>query len=410
MDLDGISRIDTGLDSRAACFENPRGDRGAGGQAASGRKGAAAGIVDPGGRLALVEATGPGIIRHIWLTFPHADPVQARSLRLDGYYDGADKPSISVPVLDFFGLAHGRVAAYTSALTDAREGRGFNAWIPMPFREGVRLELVNASDTALLLYFQVDYSLQPVAEDAGYLHVSFRRENPTTPGLDFTIVEGLTGPGRFLGCVLGIRVIDRKFWYGEGEVKFYRDGDSAHPTICGTGLEDYVGTAWGMGAHFAAYGGAPFSLGADPDGGQPSPELVSCYRWHIADPIVFHHDFRVTVQQIGFATFRPGEEAEFRRYARAVDSAGRGWRRDPDSGLILGLYERSDDYSAAAFVYCRQPQAVPITDPAGASDDVAWREWEPRADVEWPVPPADLARRAVPMDAMTLEQLTHGVQ
>ena len=64
---------------------------------------------------------------------------------------------------------------------------------------------------------------------------------------DFVIAEGLRGPGRFLGCAVGVRVIDHASWYGEGEVKVYRDGDTDLPTICGTGLEDYVGTRLGHG-------------------------------------------------------------------------------------------------------------------------------------------------------------------
>ena len=121
----------------------------------------------------------------------------------------------------------------------------------MPFRGHVRVEITNGSPRALDLYFQLDATLGPVPDDAGLLHVSFRRENPTTMGRDFVIADGFRGPGRFVGCAVGLRVLDDGFWYGEGEVKVYRDGDRELPTICGTGLEDYVGTAWGMGPHHA---------------------------------------------------------------------------------------------------------------------------------------------------------------
>src|SRR6185295_16419935 len=98
----------------------------------------------------------------------------------------------------------------------------------------------------------------PTRMTPGYLHVSFRRENPTVLKRDFKIAEGIEGPGRFLGCVIGVRVLpDDMIWYGEGEFKFYRDGDKDHPTNCGTGLEDYVGTALGMGAHTTPLQGAP---------------------------------------------------------------------------------------------------------------------------------------------------------
>ena len=105
-----------------------------------------------------------------------------------------------------------------------------------------------------------------LAAEFGYLHVEFRRENPTTMRRDFVITDGLRGPGRFLGCAMGVRIIDGGNWYGEGEMKLYRDGDDALPTICGTGLEDYVGSAWGLGPHASPYGGAPLVVqppGAD---------------------------------------------------------------------------------------------------------------------------------------------------
>ena len=178
-----------------------------------------------------------------------------------------------MPCLDFFGLPHGRPVAYHSALTAANEGRGFNSYVPMPFRGGVRVELVNGSPKKAILYYQIDYTLQPSLPDGlGYLHASFRRENPTTQRRDFVITEGLRGPGRFLGCNVGVRVIDAGAWYGEGEVKVYRDGDDEHPTICGTGLEDYVGSAWGMGAHSAPYGGAPLVVG---EHGEIDPDFVA---------------------------------------------------------------------------------------------------------------------------------------
>ena len=165
---------------------------------------------------------------------------------------------------------------------------------------------------------------------------------------DFVITEGLEGPGRFLGCTVGVRVIDHANWYGEGEVKVYRDGDTDLPTICGTGLEDYVGTAWGMGQHHAPYGGAPPGAqrarqGAEGMGTQP--DFVSFYRWHVPDPIMFERDLRVTIQQIGAMFFLPGQEAELAAYEQTNPVAGEGWRTDGPPGLLAwGICERVDDY------------------------------------------------------------------
>lgn len=369
------SRIDLSLDSRAATFENPTGERGAGGTAHGGRKGAPSRVFQPGERVALADIAGPGVVRHVWVTVPQARPEVMRAWLVEVFYDEREEPSISVPLLDFFGLANGRPQPYASALTSAQEGRGFNAYFPMPFRGRIRFELVNGSSRAQPCYFQVDYTLQhELPANAGYLHATFRRENPTTMREDFTIAGGLRGPGRFLGCVVGIRILDEGVWYGEGEVKVYRDGDQANPTICGTGLEDYVGTAWGMGQHHALYAGAPASIGPE---GAAQPDWVSFYRWHVPDPIVFTTDLRVTIQQIGYALFPEGQEEAFAAYKQSHPAAGERWHMNTRPGVhAQGIAERVDDYCATAFVYCTEPQAVPRVDLGTAVADLARQEYE----------------------------------
>ena len=368
-----VASIDLSRDCRAVTFENPTGERGAGGTACGGRKGAPKRLLAPGERVVLADLSGPGVLRHIWMTVPPAPPEVMRALWLEVYYDGAAAPSVSVPCLDFFASPHGRTAAFDSALVSVHEGRGFNAYFPMPFRRRVRVELTNGSPRPAMLYYQIDYTLeQEMQADAGYLHVAFRRENPTVQRRDFVIAEGLRGPGRFIGCSVGVRVIDGGMWYGEGEVKIYRDGDGPHPTICGTGLEDYVGTAWGMGPHAAFYAGAPLSV-REP--GSRNPDFVGFYRWHIPDPIVFREEMRVTIQQIGYALFIVGQDAEFKQYARSNPPAGTGWEQRP--GVIArGIAERVDDYCATAYVYCREPQSVPRLDLASALADIERRPFE----------------------------------
>lgn len=320
------------------------------------------------------------------MTFPPANPEQMRSVMIDVYYDELEEPSVSVPCLDFFGLPHGRPVAYFSALTSVAEGRGFNAYYPMPFRKRVRMELTNGGTTPLLFFYQVDYTLEEVSPESGYLHVSFRRENPTTLRRDFVIASGLKGPGRFMGCAVGIRVIhDDMSWYGEGEVKIYRDGDQDHPTICGTGLEDYVGSAWGMGKHMALYAGAPINVVRPAPKNRPPniitdevPDFVSFYRWHLPDPIAFHDTLTATIQQIGALMIPPGEESRIDRLSKKYTLAGNGWDRNirgaPFSAFTLA--ERRDDYCAAAFVYCRTPQPVPRVDVKVATVDIALLDYE----------------------------------
>ena len=370
------ARIDPDLDSRAITFENPTGARGAGGQTCGGRKGAPSRRLEPGGRVVLADLDGPGTVRHVWMTFPPAPPEVMRALWMEVFYDGSDSPSISVPCLDFFGLPHGRPVAYDSALMSVHEGRGFNAYVPLPFRRHLRIEVTNGAARPLDLYYQIDCTLEPRwSHERGYLHATFRRENPTALRRDFVITDGLCGPGRFLGCAVGVRVIDPAMWYGEGEVKVYRDGDTTYPTICGTGLEDYVGTAWGMGPHHTLYAGAPLEV-RSPTGG-PNPEFVGFYRWHVPDPIMFRHDLRVTIQQIGYAAFFEAQESVFEQYARTNPAAGRGWLREPGSPLLAwGIAERVDDYCATAYVYCTEPQAVPHLDLPTALADIARRPYE----------------------------------
>lgn len=368
------SQVDTSVETRSVSFENPTGAKGSGGSEAGGRKGAAFRRIEPDERVVLADLEGPGVIRHIWLTVPPAPPEVLRALALEVTYDDLDGPSVSVPLPDFFGVPHGRPCEYTSALTAIQEGRGFNAYFPMPFRRRVRIEFANRASRFVNLYYQVDLTLEDVPQDRGLLHVSWRRQNPTVLGEDFVIVDGLAGPGRFLGCCVGVRPIDAGTWYGEGEVKMYIDGDTDLPTVCGTGLEDYVGTAWGMGAHAATFAGAPLDVRAP---GGVMPDYVGFYRWHVPDPVVFREDFRVTIQQIGYAMFGAGQEAEAEEYARTNPPAGHGWiRNDPPGMVARGTAERVDDYCAAAFVYCLEPQRVPVPDLALVTADISRRDHE----------------------------------
>ncbi len=377
-DVTDLTRVSPVLDSRACTFENPTGARGAGGRAANGRKGAPYKQLAAGEVVTLADIDGPGVVRHIWMTFPPARPEVMRAMVLEVFYDGATEPSISVPALDYFGVAMGRPAPFSSALASMQEGRGFNSYIPIPFGEHVKITFTNGSAQSIHLYYQVDFTLEPLAPDTGRLHATFRRENPTTLQQDFVIADGLRGPGRFLGCVVGIRTIDAGFWYGEGEVKVYLDGDDARPTICGTGLEDYVGTAWGMDAHVSHYAGVP--MDARPEGARV-PDFVSFYRWHVLDPIMFESSIKVTIQQIGYDGFFPGDEERMKQFISEDRIAGNGLNTTlPNDGpspfLGHGIVERIDDYCAVAFTMCRDAQAVPRVDVALATADLERRDYE----------------------------------
>jgi hypothetical protein len=381
LDAHDLTRVPKGVESRAITFENPTGARGAGGTVANGRKGAPFQLIDAGERVVLAEIDGPGVIRHIWMTFPLAPPEIMRAKLIEVFYDGASEPSISLPAVDFFGVPFGRPVPLDTALVSIGEGRGYNSFIPMPFKQSVRIEYVNASTRRSPLYYQVDYTLEPdLADDVTYLHATYRRENPTTRKQDFVICDGLRGPGRFLGCVVGVRVIDGMVWYGEGEVKMFIDGDTSLPTICGTGLEDYVGTAWGMGPHQSLYMGAPLDVRGPGVAPGANPDFVGFYRWHVPDPVFFADSLKVTIQQIGADLFVAGMEEQMAK----AEVAGTGWMKFNNAPGILGfgICERSDDYCATAFVMCAQPQAVPRVQIDDVIADIERRDYEGRLPME----------------------------
>jgi len=316
------------LQSRSISMENPRGEKGAGGSAASplgaGRKGAPC-LFDlpPGSKHTLADITGPGCIHHIWIT-TDIKPHVLRSLILRFYWDDLDYPSIECPLGEFFGTAHGRTIHYVSALTAQQQGQGLNNYMPMPFHKRGLIELeVDTVPPLNFFFYQIDYTLgDEVKADDSRLCCMFRRQNPTREKEDFVILPQIEGEGRFLGTVCGVRPLQAE-WWGEGEIKIYLDGEDKLPTICGTGTEDYVGTAWGLGEHYAFYQGCPYY----------KDNLVSFYRWHVPDPVYFHESIKVTIQQIG----------------HKMDS---------------GYFERVDDWSAAAFWYQKHPLPLPEILPA----------------------------------------------
>jgi hypothetical protein len=306
--------VNVPVESRSITFENPTGEKGRGGMAASkigvGRKGAALKNIEPGETVTLCDLPGPGVIRRMWVTLP-AKPENLLGFVLRGYWDGQVTPSIEAPLGDFFGCAHGIAKAYQSAIHSVTDGAGLSIFLPMPFARRARLTVTNEGDQRRVpFYYEIDCTINDrLPEDVGRLHVMYRRENPTTLGKDFEILPERKGIGRFVGCVLGIDNADGQ-WWGEGEFKVYLDGDGKFPTIVGTGTEDYIGQAWGFHQNAFLYGGVSLWEGS----------LFSLYRWHLKDPIYWKKDIRVTLQQLG-------------------------------ANEAVGYYDKQEDVSVAAFWY-----------------------------------------------------------
>lgn len=323
----------SGLVSRSISFENMDGKPGAGAMASSplgeGRKGSAVRHIENGETVELADIKGNGTIRHIWLT-THDKPHLLRGSLIRIFWEGQAHPSVELPLCEFFGFAHGKTGGFQSVFHSVGSTKAMNSWLPMAFTAQARIEFVNQSGARLPLFYQIDYTLGDNHRNGvGRLHASFRRELETTIGQDLEILSERRGRIRYLGCVLGIRPRN-KLWWGEGEMKAYIDGDAAHPTIAGTGAEDYVGQAWGIQDEAFLHHGCNYKENDD----DADTGTVSIYRWHLADPIVCEASLRVTIQQIGH---RPTGDA------RSIEA------------YKAELYERSDDWSAAAFWYERCP-------------------------------------------------------
>jgi hypothetical protein len=308
----GVSRLSERV-SRSISAENPTGGKGTGGMATEGTGAHAArelgrgwkvspSIEIAGGATAVLGAIeGPGMLTHLWLT---TDPAHWRTLILRIAFEEAAPAAIEVPVGDFFCHGWPTFAQVSSLPVAVNPKGGFNSYWEMPFHRSARVTLENLGADRATVYYQIDYELGAVDADAAYLHCQWRRSNPLPYRQTHTILDGVSGAGHYVGTYLAWGT-HNSGWWGEGEVKFYLDGDRDFPTICGTGTEDYFGGAWNFdvpGVGYVEYT-TPF-LGLHqvlrPDGLYRSQQRFGMYRWHIPDPIRFARDIRVTIQALGW--------------------------------------------------------------------------------------------------------------
>ena len=293
--------------------ENPTGEKGKGGAATEGTGANASRElgqgwkvspsinVKPGQTITLADIDGSGEIQHIWMT-PTGN-WRLSILRM--YWDSETNPSVEVPVGDFFAMGWDKYAPISSLAICVNPGSAFNSYWPMPFRKNARITLENRDEKPMVVYYQIDYTKAAVPADAAYFHAQFRRVNPVPYKQVYTILDGVAGRGQYVGTYLAWGVHNNG-WWGEGEIKFYLDGDTQFPTINGTGTEDYFNGSYdfeNQETHRYDTFTSPYSGLAQvilPDGLYQSQQRFGLYRWHIPDPIRFAHDLRVTIQDLGW--------------------------------------------------------------------------------------------------------------
>lgn len=348
-----LFRKPAGVVTRWASSENPSAEKSGACRNDDGRKrNACICPLRAGETATLLEVNGtPGCIRRIWSTIADRSPNMLRSLRLEMTWDGADRPAVSVPFGDFFCHPLGQMSPFENALFSSPEGRSFNCCVPMPFRSGARITVTNETDRDLKMFFyDVDLTLgDSHPDDMLYFHAHWRRENPTRAGTDFTVLPEIQGAGRFLGVCFGVRADMEKYfrsWWGEGEWKAWIDGDTTWPTLCGTGTEDYIGTAWGQGRFTHAFQGCPIA--------DEERMRYGFYRLHVPDPVWFDESIRVTMQQIG--CWNPEAIRQMRDSGISLRHADKVFDMKTAAETIqYGFFEREDDWSSCAWFYLNRP-------------------------------------------------------
>jgi hypothetical protein len=314
MHLGNLSRL-SNAKTRSISPENFAGEKGKGGMATDGTGAKCARdlgqgwkispsvIVKAGETFEVANITGPGAIQQIWMT-PSVKYWRYYILRV--YWDDQTHPSVECPIGDFFACGWNQYAQVSSLAVCLNPARAFNCYWEMPFRKRCRITLSNIGPEDMTLYYQINYTLTDVPDDCAYFHAQFRRTNPLPYKEVYTIVDGIKGRGHYAGTYMAWGV-NNCGWWGEGEIKFYMDGDKDFPTIAGTGTEDYFCGAYNFDLGKENGGYREFTTPyaglcqvIRPDGLYQSQTRFGLYRWHIMDPIRFEQDLKVTIQSLGW--------------------------------------------------------------------------------------------------------------
>ena len=269
-------------------------------------------IIPPGATAELAKLEGAGIITHLWFAIDNSckvtDPLFPRKAVLQMFWDDAEYPSVNVPVGDFFGVGHGRVNNYASALFDMSINEGqqrgaFNSWVQMPFHKRARLQLINESDTEIRIFYYVDYQeWDALPENTFCFHASWRAEMPCRPiplingkeganltGDDNYVILDTEGEGTCIGCNLSIDNHAGGWW---GDDIIFIDGEPFPGSLHGTGTEDYFCHGWCMQPNcYPSAGTSLYNHDHNNWNGQ-----WTMYRLHLLDPIPFTKSIKFTIE------------------------------------------------------------------------------------------------------------------
>jgi hypothetical protein len=264
--------------------------------------------IAPGQTFEIFKDDKPGVISHIWFTIAAQGRDHLKELVLRAYWDGNPKPSIEVPIGDFFGLNLGSYVIYESAYTACSPGRSLNSYFAMPYGKSARLTVENQGKANVgSFYSNIDYQNVPsLPADALYFHAQYRQSAPciASTGQDAKInLDGKAnhvygearGRGHLMGVTLGV-LQNAEGWWGEGDEMIFID-DETKPVITGTGSEDYFLGSWNFGGREGAQAfghrmyGAPLIASPERVGGR-----YCCYRWHGDNPVTFNRYMKHTME------------------------------------------------------------------------------------------------------------------
>lgn len=292
--------------------ENPTGEKGNGGRASDGTGAYFARDLGTGWKVnpciklpaksktVFAEIKGQGAVKHFWMVDSTGT---GRQLILRIYFDGQERPAVEAPLSDFFCSADSRdFRRLTSMAMCVNPKKGMNCYFEMPYFKGFKFEMENLSDDCMF-YYQIDCEEKEIPAESLWFHAQFRRVNPLPYKQDYVILDNIKGKGHYVGTYLHWGVKSNG-WWGEGEMKFYIDGDKEYPSICGTGTEDYFCGAYnfdvdGKYMEFCTPYAGMHKVGYT-DETYKAQRYFDMYRWHITDPVYFKEDLKVTIQALGW--------------------------------------------------------------------------------------------------------------